>query len=65
MMLNGIICVIIFCCGLFVGLNMEYKKRNKKEINPINEINVKETANLNPNELTSEIIDEWMNGVDE
>lgn len=64
-MVDGIISVIIFCCGLFIGLRMEYKKDNKKSvyINPIKD--EEQNTELNPNELTSEIIDEWMNGSDE
>lgn len=74
-MSNGIIYVIIFCIGLYIGLKLEYK--NKKNIkdeldedlyNYYKEPEITDTQSINniyPNGITPEIIDEWMNGGNE
>jgi len=74
-MSNGIIYVIIFCIGLYIGLKLEYK--NKKNIkdeldeelyNYYKEPETSDTQKINniyPNGITPEIIDEWMNGGNE
>ncbi len=71
-MLNGIVYIIVFCVGLYIGLKLEYK--NKKDIkdeldedlyNYYKEPETNDIQNVNnlyPNGLTPEIIDEWMNG---
>ena len=70
--MNGLIFVIVFVLGLLFGLKLEYK--NKEDIDNILDENVKnyytneikeESKNkheVSANELTPEIIDEWLNG---
>ena len=70
--MNGLIFVIVFVLGLLFGLKLEYK--NKEDFDNILDENVKnyytneikeESKNkheVSANELTPEIIDEWLNG---
>ena len=70
--MNELIFVIVFVLGLLFGLKLEYK--NKEDIDNILDENVKnyytneikeESKNkheVSANELTPEIIDEWLNG---
>lgn len=69
-MLNGVMYVIFFSIGLFIGLKLEYKKKKTEKTfdeefyNDYKNTDEKHsnTNEEKPIELTPEIIDEWMNG---
>ncbi|MBE6152688.1 MAG: hypothetical protein E7166_00475 [Firmicutes bacterium] len=76
-MLEGIIYLIFFGIGLYCGLKLEFKDKDKFIDDIVDEVvdetvtEIFESKNTSqeqtegtqyPNELTPEIIDEWMNG---